>query len=158
VAAPRISALKVSERLSTGIQLGESHFREFKSAIDRSSIPPKNREPRSVCKDFAETLVAFSNADGGDLFVGVEDDGTITGIHYKDAQYAMLTNACIREGNLRILPQSHEFLNPSETVLPSPELTAGRSDEKVQATAIGELVGFFVGFGTSDFGVGQSQG
>src|SRR5205823_967043 len=28
----------------------------------------------------AEALVAFANAEGGDLIIGVEDDGTITGV------------------------------------------------------------------------------
>ena len=75
---PRISALKVTERLATGIILGESHFREFKSALDRSTDPPKNRDVNLVCRDIAETLVAFANADGGKLYVGVEDDGTVS--------------------------------------------------------------------------------
>ena len=91
--ATRISALKVSERLETGIELGESHFREFKGALDRSVDPPRNRDAKSICKDIAEALVAFANADGGELFVGVEDDGSVTGIHFKDAQFAMLSEA-----------------------------------------------------------------
>ena len=28
-----------------------------------------------------EDVVAFANTDGGDLYLGVEDDGTITGVH-----------------------------------------------------------------------------
>lgn len=31
--------------------------------------------------DLFEDIVAFANTDGGDLFLGVEDDGTITGVH-----------------------------------------------------------------------------
>ena len=73
----RISALKVTERLVTGIGLGESHFREFKSAQDRSIELAKPRDVKLFCKDIAETLVAFANADGRELFVGVEDDGTV---------------------------------------------------------------------------------
>lgn len=89
----RMSALKVTDRLLTGISLGESHFREFKSALDRSVSPPKPRDVKAVCRDIAETLVAFANADGGELFVGVEDEGTVTGVQYKDAQYSMLSEA-----------------------------------------------------------------
>jgi ATP-dependent DNA helicase RecG len=89
----RISALKVTERLETGIGLGESHFREFKSAQDRSIEPAKPRDVKLVCKDIAETLVAFANADGGELFVGIEDDGTVSGVHYKEPQFAMLSEA-----------------------------------------------------------------
>ena len=31
--------------------------------------------------DLFEDVVAFANTEGGDLFIGVEDDGTITGVH-----------------------------------------------------------------------------
>ena len=30
--------------------------------------------------DLAEDIVAFSNCDGGQIFVGVADDGTVTGL------------------------------------------------------------------------------
>jgi ATP-dependent DNA helicase RecG len=107
MAPPRISALKVAERLAIGIGLGESHFREFKSALDRSSEPPKNRDVKLVCRDIAATLVAFANADGGELYVGVEDDGTVSGVHYADPQFLMLTEA----------PKTH--VHP-KTPLPTP--------------------------------------
>lgn len=35
--------------------------------------------------DILKHLVAFSNAEGGQLVIGVEDDGTITGFNYKGA-------------------------------------------------------------------------
>lgn len=89
----RLSALKVSERISTGISLGESHFREFKSALDRSVDPPKAREAKAVARDIGEALVSFANADGGELYVGVEDDGTVTGVSYSDSVFALLTGA-----------------------------------------------------------------
>jgi len=73
------------ERLSTGIELGESHFREFKSALNQSLNPPRPRDFKQLCRDIGETLVAFANADGGELYVGVEDDGTVTGIPHSDA-------------------------------------------------------------------------
>jgi ATP-dependent DNA helicase RecG len=37
-----------------------------------------------LCRDIAETLVAFANADGGELYVGVEDDGTLTGVPHSE--------------------------------------------------------------------------
>ncbi len=94
MAQPRISALRVTERLDTSISLGESHFREFKSAWDQSTDPPRRRDVKLIARDIAETLVAFANADGGELYVGVEDDGGITGIDYSDTQFALLTEAC----------------------------------------------------------------
>jgi len=35
--------------------------------------------------DLFEDVVAFSNTEGGDLYLGVEDDGTITGVHPEHA-------------------------------------------------------------------------
>ncbi|MBM4421979.1 MAG: hypothetical protein FJ030_01140 [Chloroflexi bacterium] len=72
--------LLLQERVKNTIQLGESHIREFKSAWEGA---PENKKPRPVkeiCRDIAEALVSFANADGGELIVGVEDDGTITGV------------------------------------------------------------------------------
>jgi ATP-dependent DNA helicase RecG len=77
--------LILKERIRNTIQIGESHFREFKSALDG---PPGKKKPGSVkniCKYIGEALVAFANADGGELLIGVEDDGTITGILHKEA-------------------------------------------------------------------------
>lgn len=31
-------------------------------------------------RDLANTLIAFANADGGRLLIGVEDDGSVSGI------------------------------------------------------------------------------
>jgi ATP-dependent DNA helicase RecG len=72
--------LTLQERVRTALELGESHFREFKSA---QAGPPNQKQPRSpkeIRKDIGEALVAFANADGGELVVGVEDDGRVTGV------------------------------------------------------------------------------
>jgi ATP-dependent DNA helicase RecG len=78
--------LTLTERIKTSIALGESHFREFKSAweIDGSTKDSKPRDPKSLAKDISEALVGFANADGGELIIGVEDNGNITGISYKE--------------------------------------------------------------------------
>ena len=44
-----------------------------KQKIDRKSA-------RIAAKDFAIPVVAMANVNGGYLVVGIEDDGTITGI------------------------------------------------------------------------------
>ena len=41
--------------------------------FDRKSV-------RIACKDFAELIVAFANADGGEAVIGLENDGSITGV------------------------------------------------------------------------------
>ncbi len=66
------------------IILGESHFREFKTALEGK---PDNKKPRlvkKICEDIGEALVSFANADGGELLIGVEDNGTITGIPHRE--------------------------------------------------------------------------
>lgn len=72
--------LRSTDRIDLALSLGESHFREFKSALEG---PPSDRKPRSIkslLKDVSETLVAFANADGGELLLGIEDDGSVTGV------------------------------------------------------------------------------
>lgn len=101
--------LKLTERLSTGIDLGESHFREFKSALQGGPLSSKGRDVKSVCRDIAETLVAFANADGGELIVGVEDDGTISGVPHAEVLMAAMLEA----------PKSHVH---QKTPLPSPSV------------------------------------
>ncbi len=72
--------LNLEERIGIALQLGESHFREFKTAFEGSPQNKKHRSVKDICIDIAETLVAFANADGGELLVGVEDDGTVSGV------------------------------------------------------------------------------
>ena len=74
--------LEHSERIRAAISLGESQFREFKSALEGPEYDKKPRSPKKIKRDIGEALVAFANADGGELLIGVEDDGRITGIHH----------------------------------------------------------------------------
>jgi len=52
------------------IQQGESLSLEFKS--DLKCLPDR---------DLVATVVSLANTDGGDLLLGVEDDGAVTGLH-----------------------------------------------------------------------------
>ncbi|EFC92399.1 putative transcriptional regulator [Dethiosulfovibrio peptidovorans DSM 11002] len=52
------------------IQQGESLELEFKS--DSKCLPDR---------DLVAAVVSLANTDGGDLLLGVEDDGTVTGLH-----------------------------------------------------------------------------
>jgi ATP-dependent DNA helicase RecG len=58
------------EELRALIAQGESLTTEFKS--DRGPLPDG---------DLVEAVVCMANATGGILLVGVEDDGTVTGLH-----------------------------------------------------------------------------
>lgn len=84
----------IEDRARTAISLGESHFREFKSAYEGVPGKKQPRNVKDVSRDIAEALVAFANADGGELLIGVEDDGTISGTNgFNEQQIAILENA-----------------------------------------------------------------
>lgn len=58
----------LTDTLLALIRGGESHVVEFK------------RSQTDVTKDVYQTVCAFSNRDGGTIFLGVQDDGTILGV------------------------------------------------------------------------------
>lgn len=85
--------LTLIQRAKNSILLGESRFREFKTALEGK---PGNKHPRKVtaiCREIGEALVAFANADGGELLIGIEDDGTITGLRHTDDEIDTMLNA-----------------------------------------------------------------
>lgn len=85
--------LVLKERIKNSILVGESDFREFKSALEGR---PENKKPRlakKICEDIAEALVAFANTDGGEIIIGVEDDTSITGVPHSEEDIEMMLNA-----------------------------------------------------------------
>jgi ATP-dependent DNA helicase RecG len=56
--------------------------------IDRIKKP---RLTKNICKDIGEALVAFANADGGELLIGVEDNGAITGVPHNEIEILTMT-------------------------------------------------------------------
>lgn len=64
-----LSSMLLPSDLSSLIEQGESHTVEFKKSTT------------DITKDVYETVCAFSNRDGGHIFLGVKDNGTIAGIH-----------------------------------------------------------------------------
>lgn len=62
------------------IGFNESLTIEFKS--DKNCLPNG---------DIIDSVVAFANTDGGDLYLGVEDDGEITGLHQKHQDITQLS-------------------------------------------------------------------
>ena len=55
-----VEELVLQERVIHTIALGESHFREFKSAYEGTEGSKRPRPPATICKDIAEALVAFA--------------------------------------------------------------------------------------------------
>ncbi|HEX4610436.1 MAG TPA: ATP-binding protein, partial [Urbifossiella sp.] len=91
-----MSAIATIERAKTAITLGESHFREFKSALEGPPGSKQKRPAKDIATNIAQTLVAFANADGGELLVGVEDAGTVTGLPgFTEAELHLLENAVV---------------------------------------------------------------
>jgi len=61
------------------IQRGESKTLEFKSTL-RWSLKEDRQDDKSVTHAALKTIAAFLNTEGGDLLIGVSDDGSIVGI------------------------------------------------------------------------------
>ncbi len=122
--------LLLSERVVNTIRQGESHFREFKSAVDGKPGQKRARLAKHICQDIGEALVAFANADGGDLLVGVEDDGEVTGVpHNEEDISAML-----------LAPKTHVH---AESALPLAHAVQLRIEDKL-------LLFFSVAKGTTE--------
>ncbi len=85
--------LLLTEKVRNTLILGESHFREFKSALEGKPDNKKPRQTKFICNDIGEALVSFANADGGAVLIGVEDDGTISGIPHSEDEIQTMLNA-----------------------------------------------------------------
>ncbi|MFZ4633255.1 MAG: ATP-binding protein [Saprospiraceae bacterium] len=85
--------LRLQERVEIALEIGESYYREFKTALEGPPGNKKARDAKDVCQDIAKTLVAFANADGGELFIGVEDDNLVTGIPYNEEKTDLILKA-----------------------------------------------------------------
>jgi ATP-dependent DNA helicase RecG len=48
---------------------------------------------REYTDDIKKTVIAFTNTDGGEIWIGVEDDGTVIGVPQPDAVILQVTNA-----------------------------------------------------------------
>jgi len=70
--------MKDEQLIKTLIKQGESKQLEFKEVVRK--------------EDIAKTLCAFLNADGGTVLIGVQDDGSITGIRDAEEHEADLKN------------------------------------------------------------------
>lgn len=69
-----------NKKLLKLIRSGESHYVEFKK---------KANHPEKIVRE----VVAFANAQGGHLFIGVDDDGNLSGLKYPEDEEYTLTKA-----------------------------------------------------------------
>lgn len=71
----------------------EGQLFERKSAWERSGATVRRRKAPEIAADVAETLSAMANADGGELVIGVEDDGEVTGVDQPEDELALIKAA-----------------------------------------------------------------
>jgi ATP-dependent DNA helicase RecG len=79
------------EQLLEWIAGGEDSFTEFKRDVSQRS-------------DFAGEMIAFANSEGGQILVGVEDDGTIVGVAEPRRVEEAILNIARQNCNPSLLP------------------------------------------------------
>lgn len=85
--------LRLKERVEIAIELGESYYREFKSGYEGPPNAKRARDFKDICYNVAKELVAFANADGGELFIGIEDNNTVTGLPHTEEKLLAILEA-----------------------------------------------------------------
>lgn len=117
--ARRVSDPELEAIVRALIAGGESYYVEFKSSW---TYGPEGREPRDrkqVAQDIGEALVAFANSDGGDLLIGVEDSGTITGVPWEGDQLLYLVQSARNKiaGGVDLGAKVHDLVIDGHRVL-----------------------------------------
>lgn len=103
------------------LQAGESLTLEFKS--DRKRLPDS---------DLVATIVSLANTDGGDLLLGVEDDGTPTGLHDEHQSVtglpALIANRTNPSISVRVQKQSIQGVAIARISVPKSRQLVSTSD------------------------------
>ena len=107
------------------IPFKETLMVEFKSDISKLSN-----------SDIFEAVVAFANTEGGDLYLGVEDDGTITGAH-KDHLNPTTLSAFIANNTIPPVSVRVEVVDEEFPVL---KISVPKSYSNVIATSVGKIL------------------
>ncbi len=83
------------------IKRGESKTLEFKPTL-RWNLKERRQDDRGVTHAVLKTIAAFLNTEGGDLLIGVADDGSIVGIEGDgfdtDDQFMQHLDQVVRDG------------------------------------------------------------
>lgn len=103
----------------------ESLMVEFKSDVKKYSD-----------SSLFEDIVAFANTDGGDLYLGVEDDGTVTGVH-KDHENPTTLNAYIANNTMPSVSTRCEIIDDERPVL---KISVPKSRGGIVATKSGKIL------------------
>lgn len=98
---------------------------EFKSDIKKYSD-----------SDIFEAVVAFANTEGGDLYLGIENDGTITGVHEKHKNPVSLS-AFIANNTVPPIPVRAEIIEAEKPVL---KISVAKSYSGIVSTMSGKVL------------------
>ena len=98
---------------------------EFKSDIKKYSD-----------SDIFEAVVAFANTEGGDLYLGIENDGTITGVHEKHKNPVSLS-AFIANNTVPPIPVRTEIIEAEKPVL---KISVAKSYSGIVSTMSGKVL------------------
>jgi len=83
------------------IKRGESKTLEFKSTL-RWSLKENRQDSKGVTHASLKTIAAFLNTEGGDLLIGVADDGSVVGIEHdqleNDDKFMLHLTQVVRNG------------------------------------------------------------
>jgi ATP-dependent DNA helicase RecG len=102
----------------------ESLTVEFKS--DRSKLSDS---------DIFDAVVAFANTEGGDLYLGIEDSGEVTGVHQAHKDITRLS-AFIANNTIPPVPVRVEII---EDVYPVLKISVPKSSRNIVATVSGKV-------------------
>lgn len=91
----------------------EGQFFERKSALHRDGDRRLQRGVKELAHDISDTLLAMANADGGELVVGIENDGTITGVPHSAEKIRLFLG----------VPKDKNYLHPPLSVRSKEVLT-----------------------------------
>ena len=98
---------------------------EFKS--DRKKLPDY---------ELIEAVVAFANTEGGDLYLGIEDNGEVTGAH-KDHLNITTVSALVANNTVPPIPVRAELI---EDIFPVLKISVPKSYSGISATSSGKTV------------------
>lgn len=89
----------MTKTLAEIIQSGEDSAVEFKSAEFRND-------------SLAKEIVAFSNMSGGSIYIGIEDDGAVSGVSVKGLEERVI-NICRNLVEPSVIPEIYSHIAPS---------------------------------------------
>jgi len=80
-----VGGLTIIDKIRSVLRHGESKISEFKGSLSLCSKTGKKEKYLEI--EVLKTIVAFLNTEGGILFIGVNDDGIISGVDAEIAKF-----------------------------------------------------------------------